>query len=263
MSVADYIYMLLSQEEYSFSLDEILLKLEKSEIAVKSELSRLVQKRQILNLRKGFYIILTPRYREIGILPIELYADKLFSYLKKNYYLAFYSAAKFYGASHQQIQKDYIITSLPPIYNISKKNIRIDFFNTSNWSQKNIIQKKSDAGYFNISSPILTIVDLIHYHVKLGGLNRMIAIIDEIAEIIEVNDIENLLTWYPHKSSIQRLGYILEELVVNKTLIELLYKYLDTNGFYPILLSPIKEQKAGKVNNKWKVDVNLELESDI
>ncbi|MBU8892591.1 MAG: type IV toxin-antitoxin system AbiEi family antitoxin [Bacteroidales bacterium] len=263
MIIAEYINELLSNEEYAFSRKEILERSTVSGFALKRELSRLVEKKKIVSLRKGFYLIIPPRYKKIGILPIEMYVEKLFKYLQRDYYLAFYSAAKFHGASHQQIQKDYVITSLPSVYDIKKESVNINFFNTSNWPKKNINKKKSDAGYFNISSPALTLVDLIHYHGKLGGLNRMLAIIEELIEEITKSDLKDLLSWYPHKSTIQRTGYLLEEMQVDQVIINQLYDYLQKSDFFPVLLSSKKGQKAGKAKNKWKVDVNVELESDL
>lgn len=263
MTIAEYINALLSKEEYSFSWEEILENTSKTETAIKRELSRLVSKGKIINLRKGFYLIITPRYEKMGVLPIELYIHKLFEYLKRAYYLSLYSAAKFHGASHQQIQEEYIISSLPSLHDIRNNNISINFFNTSNWPQKNIIQKKADAGLFNISSVALTMSDLIHYHGKLGGLNRMLSVLEELAENLEMDDLKSLLEWYPHKSTIQRLGYLLSELDNDEDKQLVIQDYLRINGFYPVLLSPKKGQRPGKAPNKWKIDINIKLESDL
>lgn len=262
MTVAEIIDELLSHEEYSFSWDEVIRKSTKPEIALRRELSRLVEKGIILNLRKAFYLIIPPRYKKLGILPIELYIDKLFKYLQKDYYLALYSAAKFHGAGHQQIQKNYVITGLPPVFKIKRNEIIIDFFHISNWPNKNIVKKKSDAGYFNVSSPALTIVDIVHHHRKLGGLNRTFTVLEELIEELTVNDIKELLSWYPFKSTIQRTGYLLEELLTDKSLVNVFNKFLTKSNFYQIPLSPQKEL-SGNINNKWKIDMNVELESDL
>lgn len=263
MSIAEYINELLSQEEYSFSWDELVQKSTRTKYSLTNELSRLVNKKKVINLRQNFYLIIPPRYSKLKTLPISLYIDKLFDYLKKDYYLALYTAAKFHGASHQQIQKDYVIASMPSNHNIKKEGIVIDVLNITNWPQKNLVKKKSDAGYFIISSPALTLVDLINHHAKIGGLNRILAIIEELTEELKMDDISDLLSWYPYKSTIQRTGYLLEELQVDSKLIDLFYDYLKHNRYFPILLSPKKGQKAGKVNNVWKIDANVELESDL
>lgn len=196
-------------------------------------------------------------------MPLELYVDKLFKFIDRPYYVGLYSAAKFHGASHQQIQREYIVTIKPTLLDITKKENDIHFFTTSKWPSKNIIEKKSDAGIFKISSPALTAVDLIHHHNKLGGINRMLAILEELSEEITKKDIEELLSWYPHKSTLQRFGFLLEELEVEEFLLELIIQHLKKSKYFPVLLSPKTKQKAGAVNNDWKVDVNIKLESDL
>ena len=262
MRAKEYIKYLLSIENYSFSLEEISLRTDSTDTSLKSELSRLVEKREIVNLRKGFYLIIPPRYSKQGYIPIQLYIQKLFQSLNRNYYLGFYSAAKFHGASHQQIHREYVMIEKPKLKEIKKNGFDIKFITTSNWPNKNIIEKKSDAGYFNISSPALTAVDLIHHQTKLGGLNRMLAIINELAEEITNEDLHDLLTWYPHRSTIQRLAFILDEQQTDIDL-SVISDYLKSGSYFPVLLSPKSNQKAGSVNNRWKVDVNIKLESDL
>lgn len=262
-SVSNYIKQLLSYEEYSFSLDELIANIDKTETSIKSELSRLIAKKEIVNLRKGFYLIITPRYSSSQKLPIQLYSEKLFKYLNRNYYVALFSAAKFHGASHQQVQRDYIITERPKFNDISKNTINIRFFTTSNWNGKNIQLKKSDAGIYKVSSPALTIVDLIHHQTKMGGLNRIFAVIEELAEELTELDLVELLNWYPNKSTLQRFGFLLEELGINETFQELIFTNLKITNLFPVLLSPKLNEKPGAVSNRWKIAVNIKLESDL
>jgi len=259
----EYIKYLLSIENYSFSLDEIILHTDGKGTSLKFELARLVEKKEIVNLRKGFYLIIPPRYSMQGVLPVQLYVDKLFKSLNRNYYLSFYSAAKFYGAGHQQIQRDYVITAKPKLNAIRKNGFDIRFFTTAKWPDRNIIEKKSDAGIFKISSPALTAVDLIHHQTKLGGLNRMLAILEELAEEINWGEITELLTWYPYKSTLQRFGFLLEKINTDQYLSKQIKEHLQKSRFFPVLLSPNSRQKPGAVDNFWKVDANIKLESDL
>lgn len=263
MTVAQYIKQLLSYEEYSFSWDELRIKSNKTNIALKRELSRLGEKKEIVNLRKGFYLIIPPKYSKQAYLPVELYVDKLFKTLKKDYYLAFFTAAKFHGASHQQIHKEYIMTSIPPLSNIKKKNINIHFLSTSKWPKKNILTKKSDAGYFNLSSPALTMVDLIHYQTKLGGLNRILPVLDELIDELNEKDLSDLLSWYPYTGTLQRLGYLMETLKADKALYQIILNHLKKSNLYPVLLAPKNRTKNRTSNNKWKVIINIKLENDL
>jgi predicted transcriptional regulator of viral defense system len=263
MNAKEYIRYLLSIENYSFSLDEIANVTAGSSNSLKFELHRLSEKGEIVNLRKCFYLIITPRYSSTKKIPIQLYCEKLFNHLNRNYYVGLFSAAKFHGASHQQVQRDYLIIEKPKFNDILKNTIDIRFFTTTNWSDKNIQQKKSDAGIFKISSPALTSVDLIHHQTKLGGINRMLATIEELTEELTESDLLDLLSWYPNKSTLQRFGFLLEELGVEEKFQEIIYSELKAKNFFPVLLSPKSEEKPGAVDNKWKVDVNIKLENDI
>jgi len=263
MNAKEYIKYLLSIENYSFSLDEIAKETTGSSNSLKFELLRLSDKGEIVNLRKGFYLIITPRYSSAKKLPIQLYCEKLFKHLDRKYYVGLFSAAKFHGASHQQVQRDYLITEQPKFNDISKNTIDIRFFTTTNWSGKNIQQKKSDAGIFKISSPALTIVDLIHHQTKLGGINRMLATIEELTEELTDSDLTDLLSWYPNKSTLQRFGFLLEELGMKEEFQEMIYSALNAKNFFPVLLTPKSNEKPGAVDNRWKVDVNVKLENDL
>ncbi len=263
MNAKEFIKYLLSMENYSFSLKEITQNTNREGTSLKFALARLIEKKEIVSLRKGFYLIIPPRYSKQGQLPIQLYIDKLFKSLNRNYYLGFYSAAKFHGASHQQIQKEYVMIEKPKLNDIEKKSLNMHFFTSSNWSNKNIQEKKSDAGIFKISSPALTAVDLIHHQTKLGGINRMLSILEELTEEITPNDIAVLLTWYTRKSTLQRLGFLLEELQAEEKLSQPIIEHLQKSKFFPVLLSPKSKQKPGAVDNPWKVDVNIQMENDL
>ena len=263
MNAKEYITKLLSLESYSFSLEEISLATNTTPGSLKSELVRLIDKQEIISLRKGFYLIIPPRYSKTGHLPIQLYIDKLFKSLNRNYYLGFYTAANFHGAAHQQPQKDYVMIANPMLKDIAKKTYNIQFICASNWPEGNVELKKSDAGYFAVSSPALTAADLIHHHNKLGGINRILPVIEELTEAITLADLEQLLKWYPNTSTLQRMGLLIEELVGAPILTDAIKQHIDKRNYYPVLMSPMKNRKPGAVNNTWKVDVNVELESDL
>lgn len=263
MQVAEYIRSLQSYEIYGFSFDDVLKNCIAPEITLRTELHRLGKKSQIQNLRKGFYVIIPAKYQNVSKIPIQLYVETLFNYLEKEYYLGLYSAAALHGAAHQKIQQDYIICSPPSMRDVEKGNFKLNFFKSINWPQKNIIQKKSDAGLFNVSSPALTFADLLHHQNKLGGLNRMLAILEELTELVDPTDIRELITWYPHVSTFQRMGYLLELIGTNDEVLQEIENHLNTQKVYPILLSPMKNVKPGSANNRWKIDVNITLENDL
>ena len=263
MLIEAYIRTLQSYEIYAFSNEDVHKNCIAPETTLKAELVRLNKRNQIQNLRKGFYVIIPAKYQNVSKVPVQLYVERLFNYLQKNYYLGLYSAAAFHGAAHQQIQQDYIICNGSKMRDIKKDSFNLNFFQTTHWPKKNIIQKKSDAGLFNISSPALTLADLLHHQNKLGGLNRMLAIIEELAEIIQREDIQELITWYPHVNTFQRMGYLLEQFDVSQDILEIIQQHLRQQKVYPMLLSPMNNEKPGSANNRWKIDINITLENDL
>ena len=263
MQISEYIRLLQSYEVYGFSYDDVLKNCIAPEITLRKELQRLIKKNLIQNLRKSFYVIIPAKYQNVSKIPIQLYVERLFGSIHKDYYLGLYSAAALHGASHQQIQKDYIIYKPPAMREIDKGNFSIKFFQTTNWPKKNIVQKKSDSGLFNVSSPALTLADFLHFQNKLGGINRMLAIIEELSETIHLDDVNELISWYPHVNTFQRMGYLLEQFDVDDKILEVIQKHLETQKVYSMLLSPIKNEKPGSANNRWKIDVNITLENDL
>ncbi|WNJ20400.1 type IV toxin-antitoxin system AbiEi family antitoxin [Pontibacter sp. G13] len=263
MDLHTYIQALLAQEEYSFSLEEIREQINNSDIAIKRQLDRLVEKKKVFNLRKGFYLILPPLYAKMGKLPLSLYADKMFSSLDKIYYVGLFSAARLHGAGHQQVQQDYIITPTPKLRDIQKGPYQIRFFTAQYWPTSHIIRTTSESRAYCISSPALTFADLIHHQSKIGGLSRSIATLEELSEAITDTDLESLVLWYPYRSTLQRMGLILDTIIGVPSLAEIVYKELIKGPFFPTTLSPLAERKPRYVQNRWKININIQLENDL
>jgi len=60
MSISEYIKYLQSIEEYAFSLEELIINCNKTAISLKRELAKLVENKEITNIRKEFYLIIPP-----------------------------------------------------------------------------------------------------------------------------------------------------------------------------------------------------------
>ena len=76
-------------------------------------------------------------------------------------------------------------------------------------------------------------------------------------EEISGPDLSKLLAWHPHRSTLQRLGFLSGEIQADHTLTDQLFDHLKINAFYLVVLSPKKGKKEGTTGNQWKVDVNL------
>jgi predicted transcriptional regulator of viral defense system len=180
-------------------------------------------------------------------------------YLGKSYYVGLSSAAAMYGAAHQQPMGYTVITQTPTPRNIEK--LKIDFFAKKEFIENGIVQQKTPAGYINVSSPELTALDFFDYLHKFG-INRIATILEELTEVIKPSVLLKIAKLYPNTAAVQRLGYVLENMGADDKLIGAASKALDGRALFPVLLSPPKG-KIGAVDNKWKVIINMEIESDL
>jgi predicted transcriptional regulator of viral defense system len=123
------------------------------------------------------------------------------------------------------------------------------------------MQKKSRAGYFNVSTPELTAFDLLD-NIKRFGINRITTILQELHEEMLPSRLAKMAKFVDNKASMQRLGYILETVVGAEKLANSLYEILSKTKFYPVPLSPVKVRK-GAIDKKWQIIVNMEIEPDL
>jgi predicted transcriptional regulator of viral defense system len=254
-----YLTEVRAQGRYAFTIEELKNVLNVSISALRQSLYRLRLKNEIAIIRQGFYVIVPPEYSKQGVLPPYLYIDDLMKSLEKPYYVGLLSAAALHGAAHQQPTAYTVITKSPAPRNVEK--LKIIFFPKQEFLQDGIIQKKTPVGYINVSSPELTALDFFDYIHKFG-INRITTILQELSEEMKPALLLKIAKIYPNTAAIQRLGYILDTVVMAEKLSEVLFKALNERTFYPIPLSPQKEKK-GETDTRWKVIKNMEIESDL
>jgi len=258
-----FINNLRSNGRYSFSLQEVRAIFQQSDEAIKKAMQRLKRKKEIARIRNEFYVIVTPEYRSKGILPPSLFVADLMKYLEKDYYVGLLNAAAYYGAAHQQPQSYSIITKRPSLRNIDNNDLKINFYIKKDWSKEDILQRKVDTGYINISSPELTALDLVGYFENAGGLNRVATVLEELSESIKEDKLIETIKRYTPLTTVQRLGFLLENVLGFTNLSEPIKDYLKTENTFPILLRPQKEKLNMITGNDWKVAQNIEIETDL
>ena len=254
-----YLTEVRSQGRYAFTVEELKSQLNRSNTALRQNLFRLKSKKEIAIIRQGFYVIIPPEYSKQGIIPPYLYIDDLMKWLKKPYYIGLLSAAALHGAAHQQPTGYTVITQSPAPRNIDVLNIV--FFSKQEFLQEGIIQKKTPAGYINVSSPELTALDFFDYNHKFG-INRITTILQELSEEMKPTPLAKIARQYPNTAAIQRLGYILDTVISAKKMSDILWRILNERTFFHLPLSPQKEKK-GETDSKWKIIKNMEIESDL
>lgn len=250
--------------KYSFTTENLHEQLGVSENALKKSLQRLKNQGAVEMVRREFYVIVPPEYRIKGIIPTSFYVNDLMKFLTRDYYVGLLNAAAYHGAAHQQPQNYAIITEGIALRSIKNDKVGINFYIKKSWNIKDVIKKKVDTGYINISSPELTALDLVNYYNEVGGFNRVATVLEELKEVIQASQLIETVKEYEEISVVQRLGYLLEYVLEEYSLSDALYKYLEPIGFYPTLLRPQKKKPKNMITgNKWKIVPNVEIEADI
>lgn len=125
-------------------------------------------------------------------------------------------------------------------------------------------KRKTESGYVNVSSAELTAADLVSYHNRIGGLNRVCTVINELAESISPKKINKDLVESMSTTTIQRLGIIFEKYVNRPDLGQKLLEVSESKKrkFY---LQPFKaggRRKGFDTDDKWKIIINTTIEID-
>ena len=259
----EFINELRSNGRYTFSLPEVRNRFKQSDEAIKKALQRLKKKREIALVRNEFYVIVTPEYRSKGTLPPSLFISDLMKFLEKDYYVGLLNAAAYYGAAHQQPQSFSVITMKPSLRNIIHSNLKINFLVKKEWAKGDIVQKKVVTGYINVSSPELTALDLVFYFDQSGGLNRVATVLEELCESIDAEKLLDTTKRFTPKTAVQRLGFLLDEILGMQDLSNPIKDYLKTISHFPIQLRPQKEKLDMITGNNWRVVQIVEIQTDL
>lgn len=256
---ADYegfIKNLLADGRISFSIDD-MATLEVEQATLSKALYRLVQKGAIYPIRRGYYAVITPEYMRRGIVPETLFVDDLMGYLNREYYVSLLSAAALHGAGHQQPMSFFITHNGNPLRNIVSDKHHINFINRKVWGKDVVMPMKTKSGYLHVSTPEATLFDLIENQ-RILGLSRIYEVILELSEGVKTNRLRSTAQLFSVATR-QRLGYILDTLEINATVIG---KSLQKETLHPVYLSLMAEKK-GELDSKWQIIVNDKISTDI
>ncbi len=263
--VRDWTESLLASGRYSFALEEIVAAFPNmSTGSLRLALQRLRVKGKISPVFRGYYLIIPPQYSQMGILPPSMFMDQLMAHLGRWYYMGLLSAAGYHGASHQSPQETFVMTGFPVMRDTLDKGLRIKYTSKEEPSEKHLIKVKTEAGYLQVSSVPLTLFDIVRYHQKCGGLNRVATVIAELAESLQPGDFDDSLLLATKVSVIQRLGALFEALGLNNNADELYYRFSDLGlHMRSIPLNSAKPSSDSPVNKRWNVIMNTKIEPDI
>lgn len=265
IKIHSWIEKLQSHGNYAFSLDLLERELPNyTAIGIKRALSRLSVKGLVISISKGYYLIISPQYASKGILPPSMYLDAFMKHLERPYYLGLLNAAAYHGAAHQQPQEFFVVTCFPVLRTTQRKGLKVNYISKKAVPDSLLDLRKTGAGYLKISNPVLTATDLIRYEKRIGGINRVASVLNELAESIKPDDFTEILIEHVPVTALQRLGYLLGNVLGYDLLADALQQSLQRNmvKLFRIPLKVSAQTTGFSSDEDWKVIVNTEIEID-
>lgn len=229
-----------------------------------NELQRLKKKGVIYSPYKSFYVVLPSQYVLRRSVPPFYFMEELMRYLGKNYYFNTLTAAMIHGAAHQSPQKSFVTTTLPKLNTSASSQANIQWFYRKEIPHNLVREKAGETGSIKYSSAELTAVELVQYEHNLGGLSNIATVLAELIETTDFAFASEGTFAVCNDTAIQRLGYIVENILGDERQAEVIYHEWTRccpNPHYHLLSAHATNPIAHR-DERWKIDVNTSIEID-
>lgn len=262
LRATQFIRTLAGKGRFCFTTDEALKALGSNPVALSAALRRLKASKRITTPVRGFHVIISDEYLQLGSLPAEQFIPDMMKYLDQSYYAGLLTAARFHGAGHQAAQAFQVITKInrKPIVS---GGITVRFIANQQIEQVATVSFKTPNGYLALSTPEATAVDLLVYPQHSGGLSNIATILSELADKLDPAKLLAAVKLAPGVVYAQRLGYILDVVLKKRKLAETLLPYVKRHAHSLTRLNPSQHCKGAKVNDRWMLLVNSTVEPDL
>ena len=229
--------------------------------SVSASLERSREAGKLVSVTKGGWVPVPPEYRIAGAPPPSHFIHQLMEFLGHSYYVGLLSAAAIHGASHQAPMVFQVVTPAK----LRGRTIgrgRIRFIQRSDISDRPRVQHNVPTGRIWISTPEVTVFDLVESPEQSAGLSNSATIIGGLLNDDMLNPAEMVSVGakYP-KAVVQKAGYLID-LMAREMGVE-----FDTQMLYEL----VKESRyrslwpgdsPGLHDPRWHIVANAEIEHD-
>ena len=253
-----------------FTKPSALAETGQSPQAFQAAVYRLSQKGNLISPRRGFYLILRPEDRALGVPDPARWIDPLMKYLKTDYRISLLRAAAFHGSAHQAAMVFQVIAprQLPKI-EIGRQKIEFLYQSKSAFDNVNqpdwLAQLKTDAGFAKAAGVELTLLDICRYFHKAAGIDGAAQAVLDLGKKADVRILAKAASFYEN-SAVRRLGYLLEKFDHPRQAAALRRFAEKAKSFKA--LDPSVKPMAPEIalseerNADWKLRINVPVEID-
>ena len=263
-----------SRGQTAFALTEALDATGLSRGAFLDASERLLKRGRLIRPRQGFYVPVPTRCRDVGEPFATDYFKEWMEHEGCEYYVAFLQAASWHGASHQAAMSFQVVADkrIPSGFigrhTYMHFSLRRDFDGIRSFivDHKHRIGNRVDGvRVFKVSSPELTLLDLVRSPILAGGIDNIANVAIELAEEIDPTSLADCSTRFSC-SVVQRAGYLLD-IVGHRRCALALEKALNERPRVPWAELDTAVARVGhpavERNHRWRVIVRIPPDSDI
>lgn len=170
------------------------------------------QRERLISPRRGFYVIVPPRFRDEGAPPPDWYIHELMAHLNRPYYVGLFTAAQLHVESRRPPVPFQVITDRPrgPI-RAGPYRIVFRYRKHMEGVARGVERHDTDTGHMNVSGAELTALDLVRYPGGDAGVDRISAALSDLARQLDPVMLAALSATF-ERSVAQRLGHLLDRL---------------------------------------------------
>jgi predicted transcriptional regulator of viral defense system len=247
-----------AQGRVTFTLAEASQSRNASLDSTWSALSRAQRDSVLFSPLRGFYVIVPPEYRGEGAPPWRWFVAPMLRYLEAPYYVGLLTAAAQHGATGQAAQEVQVIVDRQVRQKIAGRQ-RIEFILRKRASQAPVVEVTTPTGRLRVSTPEMTMLDLVAYPSRAAGWNNIASLLPDLAPLASRRGWKDALRVQPRTTEVQRLGHLMDQFGAAHT--DVLEAWLQGHPFENTPLVPGGGAK-GKPDARWRVTVNASIEPD-
>ena len=260
MRALEFVRDLVSHGRHHFTTAEAVAAIGGAPVAVRAQLRRLKEKRQIAAPVRGFHVIVPPEYQTLGCPPAVQFVPQLMKLWREPYYFTLLTAAEWHGAAHQKPQVTQVMVRR------NRKRIRcgpvgVEFIGRSDLEQMPVREMNTQRAVARVATPEVTALELLGYPGHSGGISNVATVIIELAEELDPVRLVEAARLSPVGWS-QRLGYLLE-LEGRTDLSNALLAHVEREARSYTPLRRSQGVAGAKRSARWKLIINTDVDPDV
>lgn len=187
----------------------------------------------------------------MGAPPLNWWLEDYFNWLGRPYYLALQSAASVFGSNPQALQVTQVMTDRPRRA-IKVGRIQIQFFVKRGIKRLPTQQPSGAVAPLAISTPEVTVYDLVRYATRIGGIERSAETIRPLLPLLRARALKRVLGLENEPAVAQRLGFVIEA-CGHRRLAKVVRDWLP-DELTPVKLSPAQDKRDNlPLVKRWQV----------